>query len=252
MKTLHRQHKAVMVAVFTTLAGWYYYFYYHYKVPTNPEFRFIDILSISFSAVAGAVILFYETFAWRWFNPRLDFSGEWGFTETQFAIDPTTGEFQPAFDAWGVLTITEDVSSIGIAKGETFIGDGEHKRRFSTWHSMACDLNEDGNQLFAALDHTPVPGGKGGDVKYGIEIFTVTNRQNTWLRKGRPLTMTSEVLHSIERGAKAHRVSVDYIRLPRSLKASQISSQTIRNLRPAPPGQDKPASTPRKAKRRKS
>jgi len=152
--------------------------------------------------------------------------------ETQFAIDPSTQEYVPAFEAWGVMTIEEGVTAISIAAGETFQGDGNAKQQLSTWHSVACDLNESGTQMIATLDHQQFPGRKGGNVKYGIEVFSVVKWREARWRKGLPLAMASEVFHCAEKGATPHKVSVHYARLPHGVESATLSSTVIRTLQP--------------------
>jgi hypothetical protein len=228
METLRNQHRAVIIGTFTIVAAWYYYFYYHYHASERPMFDLFAVLGLTLPGLAYLPVLFYEKIGWRIFNPRLDFDDQWAFIETQNALDGSGRNFVRAYDAWGYMRVDQGIDSIAVVEGQTFTEDD---KLMSEWYSKTCDL--DGNVgIVAALEHLPSPGTKGGNVKYGIEVFRVTRRAHTLFGKGRgkPTHMASIVYHCIEKESPAHQVEVKYVRLPRHLQGEPVSSKKIRQL----------------------
>jgi hypothetical protein len=231
METLRNQHKAVIIGTFTVLAVWYYFFYYHYHVAERPQFELFAALGVTLPGFAYLPILFYEKFGWRIVNPHLDFDDRWAFLETQSAFNEAHHAFEPAYEAWGFMRVRQNIGSVAVVEGQTFTGPDGAASAMCTWSSMACDLSESG-ELVAALGHLPSPGTRAGNVRYGIEVFRVTMRDDTLFGKGqgRPTEMSSIVYHCIEKEAPANQVDVKYIRLPRRLQSEHVSSKKIRQL----------------------
>lgn len=167
----------------------------------------ITLLGVSWTIIPFSVVLFYEKYGWRYVNRDVDLVGYWDFGEDQFKWDKDGGE---AFDyaAWGHMRVVQDTKSIHILDGQTFAERKPNERplEIARWWSDACDLNASSGTITAALNHEPAPLRVGGAIKYGVEVFTITQRY-----RGKPICLSSTVYHCIGYG-EPRIVACKYVR----------------------------------------
>lgn len=223
MDEIREQHKQFIYAVFGLTATIYLFLI---SIPAIKDWlSSLEAFGLSWTVFAAVVVFLYEKYGWRIKNPRMDFGGHWNFTEKHL----NDLNFHIC-DAKGHMIIKQDVRSISIELGVTDILPREAAEKKIDaksdydqikWWSISCDLDKGGN-ICCALDHTYPPGKE--DVRYGIEIITVTKRD----KRERPIEMSSTVYHCI--GSRApHQITVKYKRQkPASLK--QRIKKRWRNL----------------------
>jgi hypothetical protein len=215
MNKIRNQHKFIIYSVFALSASLYFFILIN-APSTKDALSLLQWFGISWVAIAASIIFLYEKWGWKILNPRLDFAGQWCFSEEQFICNPETQQHTFAYVAKGNMTIVQDVSSIAIIEGQTQQKlENSTTTDIATWWSVACDLNDTGSILYCALDHKSTPGRKGGAVRYGVEVFTVKERDSL----GHPIKMSSVVYHCIGAGVP-HLVNVDYERKPNSAHIS--------------------------------
>lgn len=208
MNKIREQHKFVIYSIFVVTASVYFFLSTSVSIASDVIDR-LRFFGVSWPVIAGGAVFLYEKWGWKFFNPRLDFSGQWRFSEDQFILDAETGDHKFSYSASGCMTVVQDVRSVSIIEGQTKkkVEQGSGDQEISTWWSVSCDLNDTGSVLYCALDHKSAPGRKGGAVKYGVEVFSVKERD----LKGRPVEMSSVVYHCIGAGVP-HLVHVNYTR----------------------------------------
>lgn len=216
MNKLRSQHKRVIFAVFALSASLYFFLLINLPNSKAP----LDLLAwfgVSWSVVAGLVILLYERWAWRIINPQFDFDGKWRFTEIQYR--PNSGDYErvPVFHGKGSMRIVQDVRAIWITEGQTYrlaamVSEKKDARtskgtKTSDWWSESCELDDKASRIYCTLNHQSALDREGGTIGYAVEIYRVTERG----KRGRPTKMASTVYHCIGFGT-AHTVEVIYTR----------------------------------------
>jgi hypothetical protein len=180
-----------------------------------------ELLGVSWTLLPIGFVLFYNKIGWKYINRHLDFAGYWDFEEEQSEWSGAHGE-KHDYVAWGFMRILQDPRSIRMVEGQTHKGSSnELPSEVGRWWSIACELDAERGIITAALDHQSGIKRVGGAVKYGVEIITVTERNN----RGLPIRMSSKVYHCIGHG-KPRIVSCKY---------SRRSHQESRSARPSEP-----------------
>jgi hypothetical protein len=210
MNKLRDQYKRFIYTVFGLTAS--VYFFFLLKIPSSKSILDnLDWFGLSWAVFAGLIVVVYERWGWRIFNPKFDLVGLWNFTESQYVA---VGDRQRAFDydARGSVRILQDLQSIRLIEGQTYktkpastIVPSE-RNKTADWWSIACELNDTASRMDAVLDHAPTLA-EGNGIQYGVEIFRITARTK-W---GRPTKMSSTVYHCVGSG-KAHQIDVSYTR----------------------------------------
>lgn len=205
MEHLRRQYRTIIISIFgiATAASVLLASILQKSPLTNDLLDYV--VRAAPAALAGIALLAYEAFGWRLANSKLDFAGEWVFSETQYIVDPQTGTRTRDFDAWGTARFVQGPHHFALARGETRKGaipsQPQTQKADSIWHSIASEIRDGGQKIHLCIHHdssfapeTPLG--------YAVEIMNVTGAN--W--RGAPNRMSSEVLLCAD--AKVPRVVV--------------------------------------------